>query len=103
MIYHIEDIYSCGDCTESFSIITNKPIYRPLGSTANKTGRIAGDQITGGDLEFKGILGTGIFKAFNMTVAQTGLSEREAIKEGYDIEVCHNIKPDKPEYFGCLL
>lgn len=96
----IEDIYSCGDCTESFSIITNKPIYRPLGSTANKTGRIAGDQVTGGDLEFKGILGTGIFKVFNMTVAQTGLSEREAIKEGYDVEVCHNIKPDKSEYFG---
>jgi rhodanese-related sulfurtransferase len=96
---NFEGIYACGDCAESYSLITNKPVYRPLGSTANKMGRITGDQITGGSLEFKGILGTGIFKVFDMTVAQTGLSEREAIKEGFDVEVCHNIKPDKPEYF----
>lgn len=95
----VADIYACGDCAESYSLLTNKPIYRPLGSTANKTGRIAGDQISGGDLEFRGILGTGIFKIFGMTVAQTGLSEREAVKEGFDVEVCHAIKPDKPEYF----
>lgn len=95
----IEDVYACGDCTESYSLITGKPIYRPLGSTANKTGRITGEQITGIDLEFRGILGTGIFRVFNMTVAQTGLTEREAAAEGYDTEVCLNIKPDKPEYF----
>lgn len=95
----IEDIYACGDCAEGYSLITGKPVYRPLGSTANKMGRIAGDQITGGTLEFRGILGTGIFKVLDMTVAQTGLSEKEAVKEGYDIEVCHNIKPDKPEYY----
>ena len=96
----IRDIYACGDCTEQFSLITGKPIYRPLGSTANKTGRIAGDNITGGDLEFRGILGTGIFRAFDLTVAQTGLSEREAAQYGYETVVCHNIKPNKPEYMG---
>ncbi len=95
----IPDIYACGDCAETYSLITGKPVYRPLGSTANKTGRIVGDQLTGGDLEFRGILGTGIFKVFEMSVAQTGLSESEALAEGYDVEVCHNIKPDKPEYF----
>lgn len=94
------DIYACGDCVEQFSIVTGKPVYRPLGSTANKTGRIAGDCATGGDLEFRGILGTGIFKIFDMAVAQTGLSEREAIEQGYEVVVCHNIKPDKPEYMG---
>lgn len=97
---NIKDIYSCGDCIEQFSVLTGKPIYRPLGSTANKTGRIAGDSLTGGSLEFRGVLGTGIFKVFDMTVAQTGLSEREANIEGYDVEVCHNIKPNKPEYMG---
>jgi rhodanese-related sulfurtransferase len=55
--------------------------------------------LTGGDLEFRGILGTGIFKIFDTTVAQTGLSEREALQDGYELSVCHNIKPDKPEYF----
>lgn len=97
---NIKDIYSCGDCIEQFSVVTGKPIYRPLGSTANKTGRIAGDSLTGGSLEFRGVLGTGVFKVFDMIVAQTGLSEREAKSEGYDVEVCHNIKPNKPEYMG---
>jgi len=96
---NIEDIYACGDCIETFSVITGKPVYRPLGSTANKTGRIAGDALTGGDLFYKGNLGTGIFKLFDLTIASTGLSEKEAIKEGYDIEISHNIKPDKPVYY----
>ncbi len=97
---NLPDIYACGDCSEQFHVVTQKPVYRPLGSTANKTGRIAGDSITGGALEFRGILGTGIFRIFDMTVAQTGLSQREATEQGYDAAVCHNIKPDKPEYMG---
>lgn len=97
---NVKDIYSCGDCTEQFSVVTGKPIYRPLGSTANKTGRICGDSMTGGGLTFRGILGTGIFKIFDMTVAQTGLSEKEAKEEGYELVVCHNIKPNKPEYMS---
>jgi len=97
---NVKDIYACGDCAEQFHVVTGKAVYRPLGSTANKTGRIAGDSSTGGSLAFRGILGTGIFKIFNMTVAQTGLSEREAIQMGYDVVVCHNIKPNKPDYMG---
>lgn len=96
---NIPDIYACGDCIETFSAITDKPVYRPLGSTANKTGRIAGDALTGGGLFYRGNLSTGIFKLFDLAIASTGLSEREALAEGYDIEICHNIKPDKPTYF----
>lgn len=95
-----EDIYACGDCIEQYHVVTGKPVYRPLGSTANKTGRIAGENVSGGKLEFRGVLGTGIFRVFDLTVAQTGLSEREAINEGYEIVICHNIKPNKPEYMG---
>ena len=97
---NVPDIFACGDCTEQFHLVTGKPVYRPLGSTANKTGRITGDRVTGGDLEFRGILGTGIFRVFEMTVAQTGLSEKEAREQGYDVTVCHNIKPNRPEYMG---
>lgn len=96
----ITDIYACGDCVEQYHVVTGRAVYRPLGSTANKTGRIAGDVVTGGNLEFRGILGTGIFKIFDMTVAMTGLSEKEAIMQGYDIAVCHNSKPNKPEYMN---
>lgn len=100
MMTNIQDVYACGDCIEQFHVVTGKAVYRPMGSTANKTGRIAGDVVTGGKLSFRGILGTGIFQVFGMAVALTGLSEREAENEGFDVEVCHIIKPDKPEYMG---
>jgi NADPH-dependent 2,4-dienoyl-CoA reductase/sulfur reductase-like enzyme/rhodanese-related sulfurtransferase len=96
----IPGIYACGDCVEHTHIVTGKPVWRPLGSTANKTGRIAGDAVTGGALEYRGTLGTGIFAVFGLAVAQTGLSEREAREAGFDVIVCHNIKPDRPEYLG---
>lgn len=92
------DVYACGDCIETWSSTTKKPHYRPLGSTANKTGRICGDNITGGNVRYPGNLSTGIFKVFDISVASTGLSEKEAKNAGYDIEICHNIKPDRPGY-----
>lgn len=97
---NLTDISACGDCIETFSAITGKPYYRPLGTTANKTGRIAGDVLTGGSLHYQGNLSTGIFKLFDLTIASTGLSEQEAHDAGYDIEIAHSIKPDKPGYFN---
>src|SRR5699024_5543904 len=97
---NLTDVYAVGDCAESFSLITEKPIYRPLGSTANKMGRIAGDVITGGTLEHRGILGTGILRVFDLAVGHTGLSEKEALESGYDVEVLHNIKPASADYLG---
>lgn len=96
----VDDIFSCGDCAELFHAVTGDPIYRPLGSTANKTGIIAGNSITGGDDEFRGILGTSIFRLFSMTVAQTGLSEVEAKEHGYDPVVSIDARANKPEYMG---
>lgn len=97
---NIPDVYAVGDVAESFSVITGKPIYRPLGSTANKMGRIAGDVITGGDLEHRGVLGTGIFRVFDLHVGQTGMTEKEAKAAGYSVEILYNIKPDHAEYLG---
>jgi NADPH-dependent 2,4-dienoyl-CoA reductase/sulfur reductase-like enzyme/rhodanese-related sulfurtransferase len=97
---NIPDVYAVGDVAESYSLITGKPLYRPLGSTANKMGRIAGDVITGGTLEHRGILGTGILRVFDLAVGQTGMNETEALEEGYDIEILHNIKPARAEYLG---
>ncbi|MDO9491718.1 FAD-dependent oxidoreductase [Acetobacterium sp.] len=94
------DIYACGDCIETWSTVTKKPHYRPLGSTANKTGRICGDNITGGDVIYPGNLSTGIFKIFDISIGSTGLSESEARSQGYDIEIVHNIKPNQPGYYG---
>lgn len=96
----VKDIFAVGDAAESFHRITGKPIYHPLGSTANKMGRIAGDHMTGGNLSFKGTLGTGIFRLFDLTVAYTGLSAAEAKAAGFDPVVVHNIKPAHAQYVG---
>ncbi|GLI57913.1 hypothetical protein PM10SUCC1_34270 [Propionigenium maris DSM 9537] len=95
----VDSIYAVGDVAMAWSRINGEPLYVPLGSTANKMGRICGDVITGGNLRFKGILGTGIFKVFGMAVAQTGMNEEQALERGYDVEVIHNIKPNQTAYF----
>lgn len=97
---NLEDVYSCGDCIEMFNTINGNPVYRPLGSTANKTGTIAGSNITGIKEEFTGVLGTGVFRVFDITVGMTGLSEEEAVKLGYDVSVSIDKRPNKPEYMG---
>lgn len=97
---NFSDIYACGDCSEQYYLLNGKPVYIPMGSTANKTGRIAGDNLSGGNIEFRGVLGTSILKLFDMTVAQTGLTEKEALKQGFDITVIHNKKTSKPAYMG---
>ena len=97
---NLKNVYAVGDVAESYNRITQQPIYRPLASTANKMGRIAGDTITGGSLRFKGILGTGILRFFDLAIAQTGLTEKEALKEGLEVAVLYNIKPNKPDYMN---
>ncbi|MFD2793909.1 FAD-dependent oxidoreductase [Promicromonospora vindobonensis] len=96
----VEHVWAVGDVAESFHVITGDPVWVPLGSTANKMGRIAGDAMTGGPLEHRGILGTSIVRVFDVGVAQTGFTEAGARAAGYDVEVLHNIKPDRPEYLG---
>ena len=96
----VAHVWAVGDVAESFNLVTGEPMWVPLGSTANKMGRITGDAITGGTLEHRGILGTSIVRVFDVAVAQTGLTEDQARAAGYDVEVLHNIKPDRPEYLG---
>ncbi|WP_255946606.1 FAD-dependent oxidoreductase [Brucepastera parasyntrophica] len=96
----VPDIYAAGDVAESFSVITGKAVYRPLGTTANKTGRIAGDAVTGGGLKHRGVLGTAIVRVFGITVAFTGLNEREAADHGYDCISKRDTYPDHAPYLG---
>ena len=92
------DIYAGGDCAENINLVTGKPIYAPMGSTANKHGRIIADHICGISSHFKGVLGTTICKLFNLTIARTGLSEAQAKKEGYDFITVLNPSPDKAHF-----
>ncbi|NLV86148.1 MAG: FAD-dependent oxidoreductase [Clostridiales bacterium] len=96
----VDNIYACGDCTEQRSIVTGKTLYRPMGSTANKTGVVAGNNAAGGNQRFGGILGTSIFRIFELTAAQTGISQQEAEKLGIDVVVSFDKRAAKPEYMG---
>lgn len=93
------DIYACGDCCESYHRVTRARVYVPLGSTANKQGRVAGINAAGGEANFSGIVGTSILRVFDMNAGRTGLSETEARLLGYDVETALSPAPDKPHFF----
>jgi NADPH-dependent 2,4-dienoyl-CoA reductase/sulfur reductase-like enzyme len=95
---NIPDIYSAGDCVETYNIITDEPIYTPLGSVANKQGRVAAINITGGEEEFAGVLNTVIVKICDLNVAKVGFSEKEVKDRGYDYVVTTVIGKDKAGY-----
>jgi NADPH-dependent 2,4-dienoyl-CoA reductase/sulfur reductase-like enzyme len=81
---NIPDIYAAGDCAEAYHIVLRRNAYIPLGTTANKQGRVAGENATGGNASFAGIVGTAVFKTFNLEVGRTGITEKEAKAEGID-------------------
>ncbi|HEY9246734.1 MAG TPA: FAD-dependent oxidoreductase, partial [Candidatus Methanoperedens sp.] len=78
---NIPGIYAAGDCAATYNRLLERPVYAPLGTTANKMGRVAGVNMAGGAASFKGIVGTSTFKIFDLEVARTGLTETEAIGE----------------------
>jgi NADPH-dependent 2,4-dienoyl-CoA reductase/sulfur reductase-like enzyme/rhodanese-related sulfurtransferase len=78
-----EGVYAAGDCAETTHLVTGKKVWIPLGSTANKQGRVVGVNVCGGSATFPGVMGTTVFKCFDWNVAKTGLSMREAEREGF--------------------
>lgn len=84
MATNVPDIYAAGDCAEAIFTVTGKKTYIPLGTTANKQGRIAGENAAGKKSTFDGIVGTAQTKVFDLEVARTGLSLLEAEREGLD-------------------
>jgi NADPH-dependent 2,4-dienoyl-CoA reductase/sulfur reductase-like enzyme/rhodanese-related sulfurtransferase len=78
-----EGIYAAGDCAETIHLITGKKSWIPLGSTANKQGRVVGTNACGGNSTFPGVMGTTVFKTFDLNVAKTGFNMRESEKEGF--------------------
>lgn len=80
------DIYAGGDCAENTNIITKGKMFAPMGSTANKHGRVIADNISGDSRKYPGILGTGICQILNWQAGSTGLNERGAKSAGIEFE-----------------
>lgn len=78
------DIYAAGDCVQCTDLLTGQACFVPLGSTANKQGRVAANNICGRNDTFPGVLGSTVCKVFDYCVGRTGLTEAAAVKAGYD-------------------
>ncbi len=100
------DIYAAGDCVEATNLVTGRPCYMPLGTTANKQARVAAVNLCGGADVFPGILETCICKTFDYTTGRTGLGEAAARAAGFE-PVCVLVPgPDREHYMpnvGMLL
>lgn len=94
----IKDIYACGDCAEKFHMVSQTPVWLPHGSTANKEGRIAAINLSGGVEDFEGVLGSTVLRYQDMNISKTGLTEKEALKTGYDAISVSITKKDKAGY-----
>jgi rhodanese-related sulfurtransferase len=92
-------IYAAGDCVEIPHLITGKGFYAPLGSLANKEGRVAGDNMAGIPSTFDGAVGSFIMKAFDVCIAATGLSLEVALAEGFDADVSLTAPADRAHFF----
>ena len=95
---NIKDIYACGDCVEEHLVVSNTKIWLPLGSNANKEGRIAAINACGGDDKFFGVLGSSVTRCLNLTMAMTGLTEKKATALGYTPVSVTVTKNDKVGY-----
>ncbi len=92
-------IYAAGDCAEKRHLVTGRPCWIPLGSTANKEGRVAGTNAVLGDVEtFPGVAGSLVMRFFELTAARTGLGEAEAREAGFDPVAAVVAGPDKPHF-----
>ncbi len=92
------DILAVGDCVECKNLVTGDPGYFPLGSTANKQGRIAAINACGGRDTFPGVVGSTVCKVFDFTVARTGLTEAQAKKARFTVEFALVPAPDKAHF-----
>jgi len=95
---NLPDIYACGDCAEKFNMVSNTPMWIPLGSTANKEGRVTAINVSGGVEDFEGILGSSVIRYRDLNISRTGLTEKEALKLGYDVISVIITKRDKAGY-----
>ncbi|MCL7453251.1 MAG: FAD-dependent oxidoreductase [Anaerolineae bacterium] len=96
---NLPGIYAAGDCAEALHRVTGLPAYIPLGSTANKQGRVAGTNAAGGDATFAGVVGTMTVRCFDLAVSSTGLTAAEASLLGYDVEETSITAKDIAHYF----
>lgn len=92
------DIYAAGDCAEQTHLVSGRPTWIPLGSTAAKQGRVAAVNMTGGDERFPGVAGTSLVRIGNLNIGSTGLPEVSLQQEGWEYDSVIVPQADRPGY-----
>jgi CoA-dependent NAD(P)H sulfur oxidoreductase len=96
---NLRGVFAAGDCAETTHRVSGRPVYIPLGTTANKMGRVAGANAAGGRERFPGVVGTAIVGVFGMGYATTGFSAAQARAEGFNPAVARVEAPVRPKYY----
>lgn len=99
MATNLPGVYSAGDCAEALHLVSGEPAYIPLGSTANKQGRVAGENAAGAKATFGGVVGTMVVRCFDLVVARTGLTTAAARAAGFEVRETMIRAKDISHYF----
>jgi NADPH-dependent 2,4-dienoyl-CoA reductase/sulfur reductase-like enzyme len=94
----LPDVFAAGDCVITHHRLLGET-YLPLGTTAHKQGRVAGENALGGHREFAGSLGTQVVKIFDQAAARTGLRDHEAVPAGFDPVTVESQADDHKAYY----
>lgn len=93
------DIYSGGDCAAVRNLVTGGTGWFPLGSMANRQGRVIGTNLAGGNARFPGGVGSWVVKLFGQAAAGAGLTLEAALNEGYDAINVHVEQLDRAHFY----
>jgi NADPH-dependent 2,4-dienoyl-CoA reductase/sulfur reductase-like enzyme len=94
----LPDVFAAGDCVITHHRLLGQT-YLPLGTTAHKQGRVAGENALGRDRQFAGSLGTQVVKIFDQAAARTGLRDHEAAPAGFDPVTVESVADDHKAYY----
>lgn len=95
----VSSVWAAGDCVECHHRVSGRPVTIALGTHANKQGLVAGENATGGDARFAGVIGTAVTKICETEVARTGLNEAEAREAGFDFSTSTVEPTSRAGYF----
>jgi len=93
------DIYAGGDCVQSRHLATGKPVYLPMGSLANRHGRVIAENIAGNEMKFPGVVGACVLKLFDLNIGTVGLGEPAAAAAGIKARAVWGAFLDKADYY----
>ena len=96
---NIPGIFAAGNCAETFCALRRRPVLSAIGTVAAKQGRVAGENLAGRRAKFRGSFGTTILKVFELGVARTGLSSREAAAERIRFAAARIEADDRTSYY----